>query len=142
VTGDRRVNPTVHQYTFRVAPEDIDRLGHVNNVTFVRYVQDAATAHWYAVAPADVRDAFVWVCRRHEIDYRKPAFEGEDLTVRTWVGAPSGATWERFTEITRSADGTAIASARTDWVLIDGASGRPRRIDPSWTAWLTPPAGG
>ena len=136
------MNPAVFQYTRRVVPEDIDRLGHVNNVTFVQYVQDAATAHWRSVAPKDVQDAFAWVCRRHEIDYRKPAFDGEELTVRTWVGVPNGATWERFTEITRETDGAVIISARTDWVMIDGTTGRPRRIDPNWTAWLIPTAPG
>jgi acyl-CoA thioester hydrolase len=129
----------VHQFTRRVAPEDIDRLGHVNNVTFVGYVQDAAIAHWELVAPAAVRAAFVWVCRRHEIDYLKPAFAGDELTVRTWVGTPVAATWERFTEIARG-DGTKVLAARTEWVLIDAATGRPRRIDPDWKGWLTPPA--
>jgi acyl-CoA thioester hydrolase len=79
------------------------------------------------------------VCRRHEIDYLKPAFADEVLTVRTWVGVPSGASWERFTEIRRAVDGTVVITARTVWVLIDASSGRPRRVDPSWMAWLTPP---
>jgi acyl-CoA thioester hydrolase len=35
---------SVHQFEIRVAPDDLDRLGHVNNVTYVRYVQDAALA--------------------------------------------------------------------------------------------------
>ncbi len=70
---------TVHQFEFRVSPADIDRLGHVNNVTFVRYVQDAAVSHWQSVAPPDVQSAVVWVCRRHEIDYLKPAFADELL---------------------------------------------------------------
>jgi acyl-CoA thioester hydrolase len=134
------VAETVHQFEFRVAPADIDRLGHVNNVTFVRYVQDAAISHWKTVAPPDVQSAIVWVCRRHEIDYLKPAFADELLAVKTWVGAPSGASWERFTEIRRAADGTVLITARTVWVLIDAASGRPRRVDPAWTAWLTPPS--
>jgi acyl-CoA thioester hydrolase len=35
-----------------VEPADLDQLGHVNNVTYVRWVQEAAVAHWQAVAPA------------------------------------------------------------------------------------------
>jgi acyl-CoA thioester hydrolase len=131
--------PTVYEFIMRVAAVDIDQLGHVNNVSYLRYVQEAAERHWRTAAPADVQVGYVWVCRRHEIDYLKPAFVDDDLTVRTWVGTPSGATWERFTEI-RRADGTPVVKARTDWVLIDAASGRPRRIDPTWTAWLIPPA--
>ena len=33
-----------------VMPADIDQLGHVNNVVYLRWVQDAAVAHWTAVA--------------------------------------------------------------------------------------------
>src|SRR5436190_1697160 len=36
--------------TLRVADADIDRQGHVNNVAFVRYVQEAAVAHWLGAA--------------------------------------------------------------------------------------------
>src|ERR1022692_4365943 len=35
-----------------VEPADLDQLGHVNNVTYLRWVQEAAVAHWTAVAPA------------------------------------------------------------------------------------------
>ena len=38
-----------------VAPEHIDTQGHVNNVVYVRWMQDAATAHWEAAAPAELR---------------------------------------------------------------------------------------
>ena len=124
--------------TLRVPDDDIDRQGHVNNVTFVRYVQDAAVAHWRALAPADVRDAFAWVVRRHEVEYLKPAFPGDVLEARTWVGEPSAATWDRFTEIVRLGDGATVVKARTVWVLLDATSGRPRRVDPAWGHWLHP----
>ena len=35
-----------------IEPSDIDQLGHVNNVTYLRWVQDVAVAHWQSVAPA------------------------------------------------------------------------------------------
>jgi acyl-CoA thioester hydrolase len=126
-----------------VRPDDIDQQGHVNNVAFLRYIQDAAVAHWYAVAPADLQAAFAWYVRRHELDYLRPGLPGDTLTARTWVGEPGGATWERFTEIAR-ADGTVLVKARTVWVLIDAATLRPRRIEAEMVARLggdtpTPP---
>jgi hypothetical protein len=62
-------HPGVFEHAFQVSREDIDRLGHVNNVVNLRYAQDAAVAHWYAVVDQDHRDNMVWVVRRHEIDY-------------------------------------------------------------------------
>jgi acyl-CoA thioester hydrolase len=118
----------------RVPEADIDRQGHVNNVAFVRYVQDVAVAHWRSVASAEVQTAFTWVVRKHEIEYLRPAFASEELLLVTWVGEPSGATWERFTEVLRAGEDKPLVTARTVWVLLDAASGRPRRVDPALVA--------
>jgi acyl-CoA thioester hydrolase len=122
----------------QVADVDIDRQGHVNNIAWLKYVQDAAVAHWQAAAPAEVKAAVAWVVRRHEVDYPKPGFAGDELVIRTWVGEPAGATWERFTEITRG-DGQVLVKARTVWVQLDAASGRPQRVDTRLTAWFSAP---
>jgi hypothetical protein len=42
---------------------------------------------------------------------------------------PSGATWERFTEVCRAGEDRSLVAARTVWVLLDAATGRPRRVD-------------
>lgn len=127
--------PAAFTLPLAVRPDDIDRQGHVNNVAFVRYVQEAAVAHWTAAAPAEFQAAYTWVVRRHEVEYLKPAFPGDELVARTWVGEPTGATWERFTEVAR-ADGAVLATARTVWVLLDAATGRLRRVDPRMVAAL------
>jgi acyl-CoA thioester hydrolase len=114
--------------TVAVPDADIDRHGHLNNVAYVRLVQEAAAAHWQAVSTPELRAEVAWFVRRHEIDYLKPVRAGDVLELQTWVGEPTAATWERFVEI-RSADGTVMASARTVWVLVDAATGRPKRID-------------
>ncbi|MDB5307848.1 MAG: acyl-ACP thioesterase [Gemmataceae bacterium] len=129
---------SAHAFTLRVAvrPDDIDPQRHVNNVAFVRYVQEAAVAHWRAAAPKDLQASFTWVVRRHEIDYLRPGLPGDELVARTWVGEPAGATWERFTEISRS-DGQVLVTARTVWVLLDAATGRLRRVERSMVESLT-----
>jgi len=121
--------PHSFEMTVQVPETDIDPQRHVNNVAFVRYVQDIAVAHWRLVAPAEIQKAVTWVVRRHEIEYMRPGMPGDELLLRTWVGEPSGATWDRFTEISRSADSQLLVKARTVWVLLDAASGRPRRVD-------------
>jgi acyl-CoA thioester hydrolase len=126
--------------TIQVADADIDRQGHVNNVAFLRYVQDVAAAHWTALAPPEVRLAFSWVVRKHEIEYLRPGVPGDELVLHTWVGEPSGATWERFTEVLRSGEDRPLVTARTVWVLLDAATGRPRRVDPSLVARFRPSA--
>src|SRR4051812_35712758 len=94
----------VYEHVFRVSAKDIDRLGHVNNVVYLRYAQDAAIAHWRSAVADEHRDRLVWVVRRHEIDYLKPAMEHDELVARTWVGEANGATFERFIDIKRLQD--------------------------------------
>lgn len=120
--------PVVYEHAFKVSPGDIDQLGHVNNVVYLRYAQDAAVAHWRAAVSREQRENLVWVVRRHEIDYLRPALEHDELIARTWVGEASGATMDRFIEIRRRRDGETITSVRSVWVALDARTLRPRRV--------------
>jgi len=111
---------------FRVEKSDIDALGHVNNVAYVRWIQDVAVAHWLSVAPAETREKFTWMLTRHEIDYKKQTFAGEEVIIETWVGEPTRVSWERFTEIRRGDD--VLVKARSVWCLIDRGRTKPTRI--------------
>ncbi|GGE21127.1 thioesterase [Polymorphobacter glacialis] len=106
---------------------DIDELGHVNNTVYLRWVQDAATAHWWATARAEDIERYIWVVTRHEIDYLRPVLVGETVTLTTWVGTPKGARFDRYVEVC-GADGRVRVRAATIWALVDKASGRAVRV--------------
>jgi acyl-CoA thioester hydrolase len=107
---------------------DIDEHGHVNNVVFLRWVQEAATAHWRAAATATQQADVSWFVVRHEIDYKHPARLGDAIIARTWVGTANTRTFERHTEILRKHDGRLLARARTLWCPIDIRTGKPTRV--------------
>jgi acyl-CoA thioester hydrolase len=113
-------------HSFRVRPEDIDAQGHVNNVAYLRWIQDVAVAHWFDAATAEQQSKYGWVVVRHEIDYKRQAFENEEITATTWVGEWSKVTCERFTEITRDAE--LLVKGRTVWCMIDRETAKPARI--------------
>lgn len=113
-------------HSFTVDPDDVDEQGHVNNVVYLRWVQDVAVAHWIAVADETVRDRYSWVVTRHEIDYKKAAFEGDEVMALTWVGEWTRITWDRHTRISRGEE--ILAEAKTVWCLIDREKMRPARI--------------
>lgn len=113
-------------HEFEVKKSDIDEQGHVNNVAFVRYIQDVAVAHWFSVVSEEIRKKYTWIVLRHEIDYKKQAFEREEITAATWVGEPTRISWERFTEIKRGAD--LLVKAKSIWCLIDRQTTKPSRI--------------
>ena len=73
----------VYELVVQVAASDIDEQGHVNNTVHLRWVQDAATAHWRAIASEEAQAAIGWVVLRHEIDYKAPALPGDEVLLRT-----------------------------------------------------------
>ena len=134
--------PERHEIRLTVGPEHIDVLGHVNNVVYLRWVQDAAVAHWEAAAAPAQQEQLFWVVRRHEIDYLRPAFAGDEVVVRTWVGRARGRDFDRHTEIVRARDGKVLAAARTVWCPMARATGRPTDVDDAVRArFSVPPAG-
>lgn len=117
------------QINIKVLPSDIDELGHVNNIVYLRWVQDAAVAHWQKTAPIEDQKNILWVVLRHEIDYKAPAVEGDAIIARTWIGQAKRLSFERNTEISREKDGKLLARARTVWCPINSETGRPQRVD-------------
>ena len=118
----------IFELTLAAGPEHIDELGHVNNAVWVQWIQQVAVAHWDAVASQAHRDAYYWVVVRHEIDYLRPAHEGDRIAARTWVAdAPQGARFDRFVEFT-GPDGKICVRSKTQWAIIDKLLGRPIRV--------------
>jgi acyl-CoA thioester hydrolase len=113
----------------RAGPADIDGLGHVSNLVYLRWVLDAALAHSTAKGldeAAYKARGQGWVVRRQEIDYLRAAFEGDDLVVETRVVAIAAASSTRRTRILRG--GELLARAATNWAYVDFRTGRPLRI--------------
>ena len=128
------MNRPVFEMALTAGPDHIDELGHVNNAVWVQWIQQVAVAHWRAIADAAHEDAYYWVVVRHEIDYLRAAHEADAISARTWVGdAPKGARFDRFVEFT-DADGRTCVRAKTQWAIIDKASGRPIRVPPEVVA--------
>jgi len=112
----------------QVETADIDELGHVNNIVYLRWVQEVAVAHWKTIAPPVDQAKLLWVVLRHEIDYRQAARPGEALVARTWVGGATQLKFERHTEIVRAGDRALLAKALTIWCPIDARTGRPTPV--------------
>ena len=113
-----------------VEPADIDQLGHVNNVVYLRWVQDAAVAHWNAVANEREKRDLSWVVVKHEIEYKRMAFESDGIIARTWVGRVSGRAFERHSELLRRSDRKLLAKALTLWCPLNSETKKPVDVTP------------
>jgi len=124
------MDSTPFSITIDVQLEDIDLLGHVNNTIYLRWVQEAAMAHWSTIAPESEKENLIWVIRRHEIDYKKPAIMGDTIIVRTWIGGASRFAFDRHTHMVRASDLQLLALAKTVWCPINKNTGRPTDVSP------------
>ncbi len=118
-----------YRIEIKVPPEVVDGNGHVNNVAYVQWMQDVAIGHAEVSGCTAVTRALgaTWVARTHRIEYLRPAFGGDTITVTTWVCDFRKVRSLRRYKFVRAADSTILAEAETDWVFVD-SRGRPASI--------------
>jgi acyl-CoA thioester hydrolase len=123
------MSSNIYVHPITIIESDIDGQGHVNNIIYLKWVQEAAIAHWTSVADINMQESNFWVVSRHEIDYLKSAYLNSKLVAKTWVTEPQGAKSERFVAITDAETETVYANIKTTFYLLDAKSKRPKRID-------------
>jgi acyl-CoA thioester hydrolase len=131
--------PAIYEHALTVSGDEIDRLGHVNNLAYMAWLQAAALAHSAAQGWSPERYEQLgcgWVVRSHQIKYLQPAYLGESIVVRTWVAEMKKVASTRRYQVLRVADGVPLASAATEWAFVDFATGSLRRIpEEVWRAF-------
>jgi acyl-CoA thioester hydrolase len=108
----------------------MDENGHVNNVRFVQWMQDAAVRHYESLGGISLSQAVgaTWVVRSHNIEYLRPAFAGDCIQVRTWVVNIHRVRSLRRYRFIRVADGKLLVKAETDWIFVNATSGAPMAV--------------
>ena len=125
---------TRHLYRCPLRWADMDALGHVNNVTYVDYLQEARVDVFRVHAPAqggeELAEGVVVV--RHEVDYLTPlGFRREPVSIELWVTEIRAASFTLAYEVfDERPDGSRVVylrarSALAPYVFADE---RPRRI--------------
>lgn len=121
---------SVYSFEIAVTDSDVDRNGHVNNVVYIQWMQDAAIAHARASGCTAASQAVgaTWVVRTHQIEYLAPAFAGDKITLFTWPANFQRVRSVRKYKFVRAQDQAVIARAETDWVFVKANTGRPQSI--------------
>jgi acyl-CoA thioester hydrolase len=130
--------PQEYDYEFDVPADAIDANGHVNNVEYVRWMQEAATRHFESAGGEPLLRAAgaSWVVRSHRVEYLRPAMPGDRVRVKTWVADFRRVQSLRKYEFSRADDGTVLARGETEWVFVDATTGRPKSIPENLRALL------
>lgn len=120
----------IYEYEIVVDEQVIDINGHVNNVTYLSWYIDAAVNHLGSLG-LDFEYlktlGVTWVAKEHHIEYKRPAFKDEVLTMTTWIEEVASSSAKRMYLLKNSED-KVVGEAYTTWVMVDNVKGRPCRI--------------
>ncbi len=132
------------RHTFLLKPRwsDLDAYNHVNNVTWLEYLQEARVDMLFVHAPERGAEGLAEgiLVVRAEIDYRRPMlFRQAPYPIHMWVSKVGAASFTVSYEISDELpDGGTLLYGRAKTVLapVDGGSGAPRRLTPDERAVL------
>jgi len=121
---------------------DMDAYAHINNVQFLRLLEDArviAFRDWFDAGGATDRSLLEEgvLVSRHEIEYRRPlGFRHEPVEIHLWVSRVGGAGFDVAYIVTdpegvgEGPGATIYAVAETELALYDFRTAMPRRMRP------------
>ncbi len=112
----------------QVTKGDLDVLNHVNNVRYVKWVNDIAERHWLKNATKDITDQYYWVLISHHIQYKNSAFLNDIIHLKTYVTRSEGVTSTRIVEMYNAQTKKLLAQSETVWCLMNSKTNKPSRI--------------
>ncbi|QXQ07171.1 acyl-CoA thioesterase [Sphingosinicellaceae bacterium] len=115
-----------YDHVVAIEAADIDFMGHVNNASYLKWIQAAVIAHWQRFAPAEAVADHLWVALKHEITYRKPTFLDDDVIATVVLEKIHGA--RAFYETIIKRGEVVLAEAKSSWCCLDAQSLRPARL--------------
>lgn len=120
-----------HRYLCPLRWSDMDAFGHVNNVVFLTYLEEARVDMLFVHAGSEAATeqlASGVVVARHEIDYKAPlVFRSEPVAIDLWVTKLGTSSFTLAYEV-KDDDGPVYVRAATVMVPYDVKAERPRRV--------------
>lgn len=114
-----------------VRDEDTDRLGHANNVVYVRWLEDVSWAHIESLGMTwalHEKTGKAMAITRTEIDYLAAANADDHLVLGTWLTGYDGRfRSSRQFQLVRPSDGKTLVRAVSTHACVDMKTQRPSR---------------
>jgi len=119
----------IYEKSFVVNEKSENYIRHVNNLRYLEWFIETAIEHaeslgWGIQTTKEL--GLAWVATKHCIEYKKPAYQEDELNIKTWI---QKVTPTRITRLYACYRGNELlAKAETIWVLVDYDAERPRAI--------------
>lgn len=114
--------------TITVVQDDLDELNHVNNMRYIKWVNEIAKSNWEQIATATIKDSFFWVLLSHYIEYKQAAYLNDTILLRTYVTKTEGVKSTRIVEVYNKSTSKLLAKSETNWCLINKKTQKPARV--------------
>lgn len=109
-----------------VTEEHLDFNQHVNNLVYMQWALDVSREHWLSVIDDAIDDAFFWMVRTHHVEYKKQAFLGDEITLKTHVLGYRGPFSDRMVKIYKGDE--LLVEVTSNWCLIERKSQKLKRV--------------
>lgn len=120
----------IYEKQIVVTEEHIDSNNHVNNVQYVKWVEEIAGEHWDFVKHKTNNPDDIWMLLDHHIQYKKQVYLGETVTIKTYPKKTEGIRQPRKVEF--YSNNQLVVDSLTLWVLIDKETQRIIRLESNW----------
>ncbi len=117
----------VYRTSLVVRFRDLDAMGHVNNATYLTYLEEARVRFWDHLASMHREldpHRFPFVIARAEVDFVRPLFLGDRVWVDLWVSRIGRSSFE-FAYRLYNTHMEEVARARTVQVHVTGEGSTP-----------------
>ena len=109
-----------------VSEEHLDFNNHVNNLVYLQWALDISRRHWLAKISDTIDQQFFWMVRSHHVEYKKQAFLGEEIVIKTYVEGYRGPFSDRIVKIYRGED--LLVQVKSNWCLIERDTQKLKRV--------------
>jgi acyl-CoA thioester hydrolase len=124
-----------HRTRLEVRFRDIDAFGHVNNASFVTYLEQARVRFLIDTLQVDVVQSLPVILAALTVDFRAPILFGQQVGIGTrvdWIGNTSLSMSHEMTASDPADGDRLVAEASTILVAYDYESEQPIRVPDAW----------
>jgi acyl-CoA thioester hydrolase len=112
-----------YRHRLSVRFRDCDAMGHVNHAVYFTYLEQCRLTFWRELTGKAAPNTRVIVARA-ACDYKAPAFFGDELEVRLWVGDIGRSSFGLEYDIVHVEKSHLVATGKTVLVSYDYAAGK------------------
>ncbi|MEP1035490.1 thioesterase family protein [Ekhidna sp.] len=109
-----------------VNKDHLDFNNHVNNLIYMQWALDISRAHWLAEVTEEIDLQYFWMVRSHHVEYKKQAFLGDEITVKTYVEGYRGPFSDRIVKICNANE--LLVEVKSNWCLIERETQKLKRV--------------